>query len=113
MPPPLPPVVALYKHHHPQAGAIVRRGTEKGYRHSRNQMPVSETNVGTTLKPTIKLVVEETKLRFSRNAAALDASVCGEIVVRGNDGPMMGNLHVDRSIHGLDLEGGHRGKGSA
>ena len=55
------------------------------------------------LVPALELVHEQPELRLGRDAPALDARVLGQVVVRGDERPVLRELERDRPVQRANL----------
>jgi hypothetical protein len=59
----------------------------------RCRVPMSEANVGTTLKPNVVEIQEQSEFRLARKSSTFPSSIANKIIVRRQDGPMIGHVH--------------------
>ena len=69
----------------------------------REMVPVAETDVRSAFITAIELVQEQSELGLSGDPAPFDSRVGREVIVRGHDGPQMGNLHRNGTVQGINL----------
>ncbi|CAK5262116.1 unnamed protein product, partial [Mycena citricolor] len=70
--------------------------------HSRDRMPVPEADVFSSPVPSREFGVEQPELGLSGQATALDDSVLGEVGIRRQHGPVLGDLHWNGPIESAD-----------
>jgi hypothetical protein len=73
-------------------------------RYLRHRMPVTKPDVSSSFIAALEFIEKEPEFGLGRKASATNDRISGKTVVVGNDGPVVGNLHRNRSIKSADLD---------